>query len=152
MSNFINNYEAWLESDKLSKEEKEELLSIAQDKKEIEQRFSSYLSFGTAGLRGTMKVGMNAMNRHTVAYATQGLASLILQEGRANDGVAIAYDSRNNSRFFAEISACVLAANGVRAYLFDDLRPTPELSFALRELKCVAGINITASHNPKEYN
>ncbi|MBR2020389.1 MAG: phospho-sugar mutase [Clostridia bacterium] len=152
MSNYMKNYETWLNSDKLSKEEKDELLSIAQDPKEIEQRFSSYLSFGTAGLRGTMKTGMNAMNRHTVAYATQGLASLILQEGRANDGVAIAYDSRNNSQFFAETAACVLAANGVQAYLFDALRPTPELSFALRELQCVAGINITASHNPKEYN
>ena len=152
MIDFMKNYEAWLASDMLSTEEKEELRAIAEDKKEIEQRFSCYLSFGTAGLRGTMKTGMNAMNRHTVAYATQGLASLILQEGRADDGVAIAYDSRNNSRLFAETAACVLAANGVHAYLFDDLRPTPELSFALRELKCVAGINVTASHNPKEYN
>ena len=99
-----------------------------------------------------MKTGLNAMNRHTVAHATQGLASLILKEGRATDGVAIAYDSRNNSPLFAKTAACVLAANGIKVYLFDDLRPTPELSFALRELGCVAGINITASHNPKEYN
>ena len=95
---------------------------------------------------------MNAMNRHTVAHATQGLANLILKEGREADGVAIAYDSRLNSELFARTAACVLAANGVHTYLFDDLRPTPELSFALRELGCVAGINITASHNPKEYN
>ena len=152
MSNYMNNYEKWLDSPALTLEEKEELKSIANDPKEIELRFTKGLSFGTAGLRGTMKVGMNAMNTHTVAHATQGLACLILQEGRAKDGVAIAYDSRINSESFAKTAACVLAANGIKAYLFDDLRPTPELSFALRELGCVAGINITASHNPKEYN
>ena len=152
MSNYLENYEKWLKSDALSEEEKSELQSIANDPKEIELRFTAGLSFGTAGLRGTMKTGMNAMNRHTVAHATQGLANLILAQGRANDGVAVAYDSRINSQLFAETAACVLAANGVHAYLFDALRPTPELSFALRELGCVAGINITASHNPKEYN
>jgi len=152
MANYMNNYKKWLASASLSKEEKDELLAIADRAEEIELRFSEFLSFGTAGLRGTMKTGMNAMNRHTVAHATQGLAALIVKEGRANDGVAVAYDSRNNSELFARTAACVLAANGIRVFLFDALRPTPELSFALRELHCVAGINITASHNPKEYN
>ena len=152
MSNYMNNYNAWLNSSALSEEEKQELRDIANNEKEIEFRFSNNLTFGTAGLRATMKTGMNAMNRHTVAHATQGLACLILKEGREKDGVTIAYDSRNNSPLFAKTAACVLAANGIRVYLFDDLRPTPELSFALRELGCVAGINITASHNPKEYN
>ena len=152
MNTFMDNYRIWLEADALSAEERHELEAIENDPEEIELRFSQSLSFGTAGLRGTMKTGMNAMNRHTVAHATQGLAALILQEHRAADGVAIAYDSRINSRLFAQTAACVLAANGIRVYLFDDLRPTPELSFALRELHCVAGINITASHNPKEYN
>ncbi len=146
------NFDKWIVNNKLSETEKNELISIKDDENEIKSRFSSYLSFGTAGLRGTMKVGMNAMNRHTVAHATQGLAALILKEGRGNDGVAIAYDSRNNSELFAKISAQVLAGNGIKAYLFDGIRPTPELSFAIRELGCVAGINITASHNPKEYN
>ena len=150
--NYIENYNLWKNSDKLNDAEKAELEAIANDDKEIKSRFSSYLSFGTAGLRGTMKVGMNAMNVHTVAHATQGLAALIIKEGRAADGVAIACDSRNNSTLFAKISARVLAANGIKAYIFDDIRPTPELSFAIRELGCVAGINITASHNPKEYN
>ena len=152
MSNYQAVYEKWLESDKLSKSEREELRAIARNEDEKKIRFSSNLSFGTAGLRGVMKVGLNAMNRHTVAHATQGLAALILQEGREADGVAVAYDCRNNSELFARTSASVLAANGIKVYLFESLRPTPELSFALRELKCVAGINITASHNPKQYN
>ncbi|MBQ5771978.1 MAG: phospho-sugar mutase, partial [Clostridia bacterium] len=152
MQDYQKHYREWLASDALSDAEKDELRAIADDEQEIELRFSSGLSFGTAGLRGVMKTGLNAMNRHTVAHATQGLANLILKEGRAEDGVAIAYDSRLNSQLFAETSACVLAANGIRVYLFDALRPTPELSFALRELGCVAGINITASHNPKQYN
>ena len=152
MANYLDNYNRWLQSDKLSDAEKAELLSIKDDDAEIQLRFTDYLSFGTAGLRGTMKVGMNAMNVHTVAYATQGLAQLIIEEGRTADGVAIAYDSRNNSELFAKTAARVLAAADIPAYLFDELRPTPELSFALRELHCVAGINITASHNPKQYN
>ena len=152
MEQYMKNYLRWLESDQLSESEKAELHSIRDDDGEIRLRFTSYLSFGTAGLRGIMKTGMNAMNVHTVAYATQGLANLILKEGRAADGVAIAYDSRNNSALFAKTSAQVLAAAGIKSYLFDDLRPTPELSFALREYGCVAGINITASHNPKQYN
>ncbi len=152
MQNYIENYQRWLNSPILSDAEKAELRSIENDENEIKFRFSSYLSFGTAGLRGTMKVGMNAMNIYTVAHATQGLASLIIKEGRAKNGVVIAYDSRNNSELFAKVSAEVLAASGICVYIFDALRPTPELSFALRELKCVAGINITASHNPKQYN
>lgn len=152
MEFYKQQYLKWLESDKLSDEEKDELNSISADDDFIKERFYTSLEFGTAGLRGKMRVGTNAMNKHTVAQATQGLANLIIKEGRKADGVAIAYDSRNNSELFAKISASVLAANGIKAYLFDELRPTPELSFALRELKCVAGINITASHNPKEYN
>ncbi|MBR7099124.1 MAG: phospho-sugar mutase, partial [Clostridia bacterium] len=152
MTDYQQNYEKWLNSTALSEAEKAELRAIAQDEDEKKLRFCHGLSFGTAGLRGVMKVGLNALNRHTVAHATQGLAALISQEGRAADGVAIAYDCRNNSALFAETAACVLAANGIQVYLFDALRPTPELSFALRELNCVAGINITASHNPKQYN
>ena len=110
------------------------------------------MSFGTAGLRSIMGAGISRMNIYTVAQATQGLAELIRQENAADKGVAIAHDSRNNSRLFAEISARVLAANGITVYLFDSLRPTPELSFAILELGCISGINITASHNPKEYN
>ena len=145
-------YQKWSSSSLLSDHEKAELLGIAENENEIKERFYTSLEFGTAGLRGKMRIGTNAMNRFTVAQATQGLANLIIKEGRTNDGVAIAYDSRNNSELFAKVSAGVLAANGIKAYIFDELRPTPELSFALRELKCVAGINITASHNPKEYN
>ena len=152
MTNYQINYEKWLSSDKLTDAEKEIVRELGQDEKQIKHYFSNGLTFGTGGLRGVMTMGLNAMNRHTVAHATQGLAALILQENRADDGVVIAYDSRNNSALFAETSACVLAANNIRVYLFDALRPTPELSFALRELKCVAGINITASHNPKQYN
>ena len=143
MQDYQKHYQAWLTSNALSDAEKAELRAIADDEKEIELRFTSGLSFGTAGLRGVMKTGRNAMNRHTVAHATQGLANLILKEGRAEDGVAIAYDSRINSPLFAETSACVLAANGIRVYLFDALRPTPELSFAIRRLGCKAGINVT---------
>ena len=152
MKEYWNTYYKWLEADALTDAEKAELRAIEGDENEVALRFSSGLSFGTAGLRGTMKTGFNAMNVYTVAHATQGLANLIVREGRANDGVAIACDSRLNSQTFAETAASVLAANGIKVYLFDSLRPTPELSFALRELGCVAGINITASHNPKEYN
>ena len=152
MKEFWNNYYKWLNADALTEVEKEELRAIEGNEDEVAMRFSTSLSFGTAGLRGTMKTGLNAMNVHTVAHATQGLANLIAREGRASDGVAIACDSRLNSQTFAETAACVLAANDLKVYLFDSLRPTPELSFALRELGCVAGINITASHNPKEYN
>ena len=149
---YLENYKLWLDSPVLTEAEKQELLSIADNDDELKIRFTSGLTFGTAGLRGTMKTGMNAMNVYTVAQATQGLATLIHKEGRAADGVAIAYDSRNNSELFSKVAASVLAAADIPVYIFDALRPTPELSFALRQLKCVAGINITASHNPKEYN
>ena len=152
MTDYRSNYEAWLRAPQLSDEERAELKSIESDEDEIQQRFSGPMTFGTGGLREKMKPGLNPMNRHTVAHATQGVAALILREARAADGVVVGCDSRNNSRLFAETAACVLAANGIAVWLFDDLRPTPELSFALRELHCVAGINITASHNPKEYN
>ena len=152
MNNWMDNYHRWLNSDVLTENEKRELLSISENIDEIKLRFSSGLTFGTAGLRGVMKVGMNAMNTYTVAQATQGLANFIHKEGRAKEGVVIACDSRNNSQLFAKISAEVLAAADIPAYIFDELRPTPELSFALRYLGCVAGINITASHNPKQYN
>ncbi|MBQ7173209.1 MAG: phospho-sugar mutase [Clostridia bacterium] len=152
MKSAQERYEAWLNSGALSKEETEELLAIKGNDEEIAMRFSAPLTFGTGGLRGKMFTGLSGMNRFTVSHATQGLASLILKEGRAKDGVAIGYDCRNNSALFAKTAASVLAANGIKVYLFDALRPTPELSFALREYKCVAGIVITASHNPKEYN
>ena len=129
-----------------------ELESIDGNENEIVPRFTAPMSFGTAGLRSIMGAGISRMNIYTVAQATQGLAELIRQENTADKGVAIAHDSRNNSRLFAEISARVLAANGITVYLFDSLRPTPELSFAILELGCISGINITASHNPKEYN
>lgn len=152
MESYKQKYLTWLNSSKLSSKEKDELLSIQDNEIEIKERFYSSLEFGTAGLRGKMRLGTNAMNKFTVAQATQGLSNLINKENRANDGVVIAYDSRNNSELFAKVSASVLAANGIKTFIFDELRPTPELSFALRELHCVAGINITASHNPKEYN
>ncbi len=152
MEFYVKEYQKWLSSDKLNPSEHDELLSIESNDDEIKERFYASLEFGTAGLRGKMRLGTNAMNRFTVAQATQGLANLIIKEGRSNDGAVIAYDSRNNSELFAKVAACVLAGNGIKTYIFDELRPTPELSFALRELHCVAGINITASHNPKEYN
>ncbi len=152
MEEYLKQYHRWLESDCLTKEEKAELEAIRDDDTELRLRFSQYLSFGTAGLRGTMKVGMNAMNVHTVAYATQALAELIKKENKAASGVVIAYDCRINSELFARTAASVLAAADIPVFLFDELRPTPELSFALRELHCVAGINITASHNPQQYN
>ena len=147
-------YQRWMESPALSQEEKAELTAIAGDEKEIESRFFSQLSFGTAGLRGTMGVGLYRMNVHVVRHATQAFAQVILEEGpeAVAKGVAVCYDCRNNSELFAREAACVMAANGIPVRLFDSLRPTPELSFAIREYGCIAGINITASHNPKEYN
>ena len=145
-----NEYEKWLASPKVSDAEKAELAAIRDDEEELALRFSSSLSFGTAGLRGVMGVGIGYMNAHTVAHATQGLADYIKEQGGGT--VVIAYDSRNNSPLFARVSAEVLAGNGIGCYLFDGPRPTPELSFAVRRLGCTAGINITASHNPKEYN
>ncbi len=150
--NIKTAYEKWLSSPVVDEGTKAELRALEGDEGELKSRFISYLSFGTAGLRGTMAAGTNRMNVYTVAHATQGLADLILAEDAAQRGVAIAHDSRNNSRLFAETSASVLVANGIKVFLFDSLRPTPTLSFALRYHKCIAGINITASHNPSEYN
>ena len=159
MRSYMEEYRYWLESDVVDAGTKAELEGIAGDEKEIEGRFKAMLTFGTAGLRGIMKAGIGCMNVYTVRYATQGFANLIIEKGGqvggGSDegcGVAIAHDSRNNSRLFAEEAARVLAANGIKSYLFDDMRPTPELSFAVRETGSIAGINITASHNPKEYN
>ena len=147
-------YEAWLQSPALSPEEKAELEAIRNDEKEIEGRFFDQLSFGTAGLRGTMGVGLYRMNVHVIRHATQAFAQVVLEEGpeAVKRGVAICFDCRNNSDVFAREAACVMAANGIPVRLFESLRPTPELSFAIREYGCIAGINVTASHNPKEYN
>ena len=147
-------YEQWLSSPALSEAEKAELQAIAGDEKEIESRFFSQLEFGTAGLRGTMGMGLYRMNIHVIRHATQAFARVILGEGpeAAGKGVAVCFDCRNNSDLFAREAACIMAAAGIPVRLFESLRPTPELSFAIREYGCIAGINITASHNPKEYN
>ena len=151
---FMKEYEKWLNSPALSAEEKAELEAIRNDEKEIESRFFDQLSFGTAGLRGTMGVGLYRMNIHVIRHATQSFAAVILAEGpeAVKRGVAVCFDCRNNSDVFAREAACVLAGNGIPVRLFEALRPTPELSFAVREYGCIAGINVTASHNPKEYN
>ncbi|MCR5796776.1 MAG: phospho-sugar mutase [Eubacterium sp.] len=149
---YMETYKEWLESQTFDEQTKEELRSIAGDEKEIKERFYADLEFGTAGLRGIIGAGTNRMNMYTVRKATQGLANYIIKKNGQQKGVAIAYDSRRMSPEFAEIAACCLAANGIKAYVFESLRPTPELSFAVRELGCIAGINITASHNPPEYN
>ncbi len=151
---YQENYEKWLNSPALSAEEKAELEAIKGDEKEIESRFFDQLSFGTAGLRGTMGVGLYRMNVHVIRHATQAFAQVILAEGpeAVQRGVAVCFDCRNNSDTFAREAACVMAGNGIPVRLFESLRPTPELSFAVREYHCIAGINVTASHNPKEYN
>ena len=145
-------YNEWLTSAYLDADTKAELERIASDENEIKERFYTDLEFGTAGLRGIIGAGTNRMNIYTVRKATQGLANYILKSGNAEKGVAIAFDSRRMSPEFAQEAACCLAANGIKAYVFDSLRPTPELSYAVRKLGCIAGINITASHNPPEYN
>ena len=147
-------YEKWLSSPALSPEEKAELEAIRGNDKEIESRFFAPLEFGTAGLRGTMCVGLHQMNVHVIRHATQAFAEVILAEGgdAAQRGVAVCFDCRNHSAEFARETACVMAGNGIQVRLFDALRPTPELSFAVREYGCIAGVNVTASHNPKEYN
>lgn len=152
MSDSITEYKKWLANKDLDGELRTELTAIENDPKEIEERFSFPLAFGTGGLRGIIRAGTNGMNIYTVAQATQGLAELVKQDGGAEMGVVIASDTRIKSDVFSEISARVLAANGIRAYLFDAPRPTPELSFALRHLHAKAGINVTASHNPNIYN
>ena len=149
---YKKTYEAWLADPYFDEATKEELKSIAGDENEIKERFYAELEFGTAGLRGVIGAGLNRMNIYTVRKATQGLANYILKVGAGNRGVAIAFDSRRMSPEFADEAALCLAANGIKAYVFESLRPTPELSYAVRTLNCIAGINITASHNPPEYN
>ena len=154
MLDYKREYERWLASDALNADEKAELQAIAGDEKEIESRVYGPLEFGTAGLRGTMKVGLHQMNVHVIRWATQGFADVIAAEGdeAKQKGVAICMDCRVNSMAFARAAAEVCAANGIRVRIFESLRPTPELSFAVRYYGCQAGINVTASHNPKEYN
>ena len=145
-------YEQWIANPYFDEATKEELKSIAEDENEIKERFYMDLEFGTAGLRGIIGAGTNRMNIYVVRRATQGLANYIAKVDKKSQGVAIAYDSRHMSPEFAQEAALCLAANGIKAYIFETLRPTPELSFAVRHLGCVAGINVTASHNPPEYN
>ena len=154
MMRYQQEYEKWLQSGVLTAAELDELKSIAGDEKEIESRFYGPLEFGTAGLRGTMKMGLHQMNVYVIRWATQGFANVICAEGEdaKKRGVAICMDCRNHSMEFARAAAEVCAANGIHVRMFDSLRPTPELSFAVREYGCQAGINVTASHNPKEYN
>lgn len=151
---YSERFKEWAESPKLSREEKAELAALAENEKEIEYRFGKELEFGTAGMRGIMGAGTNMMNVHTVRRATQGLADYIKSLGLAamKRGVAISYDTRKNSRLFAETAADVLATNNIKTYLFKEVHPVPMLSFAVRELGAAAGVMITASHNPKEYN
>ena len=150
--NYLEEYKKWCESDIFDEETKKELIEIKDKPEEIEDRFYKELEFGTAGLRGIIGAGTNRMNKYVVGKATQGLANYILKQGTQKKGVAISYDSRRMSPEFSKYSALVLNANGVKTYLFDHLRPVPELSFAVRELGCTAGIMITASHNKPEYN
>ena len=152
MMNYMDAYHFWLTDPYFDEAVKGELEAIRDDEKEIEDRFYRELEFGTGGLRGVIGAGTNRMNIYTVRKATQGLANYILKQGTEEKGVAIAYDSRFLSPEFSEEAALCLAANGIKAYVFEDLRPTPELSFALRKLGCTAGIVVTASHNPPEYN
>ncbi len=149
---YLEEYKKWCESPEFDEATKKELLEIKGDEKEIEDRFYQELEFGTAGLRGVIGAGTNRMNKYTVGKATQGLANYILEQGTENKGVVISYDSRKMSKEFSMQTALILCANGIKAYLFESLRPVPELSFAVRELKCTAGIMITASHNPPKYN
>ncbi|MBD5496919.1 MAG: phospho-sugar mutase [Lachnospiraceae bacterium] len=149
---YKSKFQFWLENDYFDEETKKELSAIQNDEKEIEDRFYKDLEFGTGGLRGVIGAGTNRMNVYTVRKATQGLANYILKQGGGERSVAIAYDSRRMSPEFADTAACCLAANGIKAYVFESLRPTPELSFALRTLGCISGIVVTASHNPPEYN
>ena len=152
MKDYMKIYQEWLSNPYFDEATKAELKAIEGDENEIKERFYMDLEFGTAGLRGIIGAGINRMNIYVVRRATQGLANYIIKQGAADKGVAIAYDSRHMSPEFAMEAAMTLAANGIKAYKFESLRPTPELSFAVRELGCVAGINITASHNPPEYN
>lgn len=149
---YLKKYEEWLSSNEIDEETKEELRRIKIDETEIKDSFYKDLEFGTAGLRGIVGVGTNRMNKYTVGKATQGLANYIVKNNGQNKGVAIAYDSRNMSQEFSKLAALILNANGIKTYRFESLRPTPELSFTVRELGCISGIVITASHNPPKYN
>ena len=151
MKNYEERYNEWLNNPVIDEESKKELLSLKGNDTEIEDRFYKDLEFGTAGLRGVIGIGTNRMNKYTVTKATQGLANYIVKQG-GQERVAIAYDCRIMSKEFSEETALCLNANGIKTYRFEDLRPTPELSYAVRELGCIAGIVITASHNPPEYN
>ncbi len=150
--NYLEKYKKWCESPEFDEETKKELLEIKDNNAEIEDRFYQELEFGTAGLRGVIGAGTNRMNKYTVGKATQGLANYIVKQGTQNKGVVISYDSRRMSKEFGLQTALILCANGIKAYLFESLRPVPELSFAVRNLKCTAGVMITASHNPPKYN
>ena len=150
--NYKDEYKKWCEDPSFDEETKKELISIKDDEEEIKDRFYKELEFGTAGLRGVIGMGTNRMNKYTVGKATQGLANYILEQGTQDMGVAISYDSRRMSDEFSLQTALILNANGIKTYLFESLRPVPELSFAVRQLKCTAGIMITASHNPPKYN
>ena len=150
--NYLEEYKKWCENPMFDEETKTELLSIKDDEKEIEDRFYKELEFGTAGLRGVIGMGTNRMNKYTVGKATQGLANYILEQGTQDKGVVISYDSRRMSDEFSIQTALILNANGIKTFLFETLRPVPELSFAVRELGCTSGIMITASHNPPKYN
>ena len=152
MKNYLKEYKKWCESPDFDEETKKELSEIKDNEKEIEDRFYKELEFGTAGLRGIIGAGTNRMNKYTVGKATQGLANYIKEQGTQDKGVAISYDSRRMSKEFSLQTALILNANGIKTYLFENLRPVPELSFAVRELKCTAGVMITASHNPPKYN
>ena len=150
--NYKEEYKKWCEDQSFDEETREELLSIKDNEEEIKDRFYKELEFGTAGLRGVIGMGTNRMNKYTVGKATQGLANYIIEQGTQDKGVAISYDSRRKSDEFSLQTALILNANGIKTYLFESLRPVPELSFAVRELKCTAGVMITASHNPPKYN
>ena len=150
--NYLDEYKKWCESPEFDEETKKELLEIKGNEEEIEDRFYKELEFGTAGLRGIIGAGTNRMNKYTVGKATQGLANYILEQGTQDKGVSISYDSRRMSKEFSLQTALIFCANGIKVYLFENLRPVPELSFAVRELKCTAGVMITASHNPPKYN
>ena len=149
---YLEKYENWLNDNAIDEKTKEELRSIKENREEIQDRFYKDLEFGTAGLRGVIGNGSNRMNKYTVTKATQGLANYIIKCGKQEQGVAIAYDSRHMSKEFSEFTALCLNANGIKTYVFESLRPVPELSFTVRQLKCCAGVMITASHNPPKYN
>ena len=150
--NYLEEYKKWCEGEAFDQDTKNELLSIKNDEKEIEDRFYQELEFGTAGLRGVIGAGTNRMNKYTVGKATQGLANYIVKRGTQDKGVVISYDSRKMSDEFSKQTALILNASGIKTYIFQELRPVPELSFAVRELGCTAGVMITASHNPPKYN